>query len=170
MSLHSSVIIVASPRPRVGKTLLARLLIDYQLHNGRPVAGFDLNGDNNALAQFLPEAKKCRGGCRAPGKKAAQLEDPVRGAADEHLACGQITAKARARRERRGEQEGAAGKPVEEFEVAHMAFGIFLRGSGVPAFVELPPGVSRKGVGVRRERQARQFGRIFRAKRPADAS
>ena len=55
MSLRSSVIIVASPRPRVGKTLLARLLIDYQLHNGRAVAGFDLNGDSNALAQFLPE-------------------------------------------------------------------------------------------------------------------
>ncbi|MGB7260115.1 MAG: hypothetical protein WBD48_18745 [Pseudolabrys sp.] len=55
MSLRSSVIIVASPRPRVGKTLLARLLIDYQLHNERAVVGFDLNGDNAALAQFLPE-------------------------------------------------------------------------------------------------------------------
>lgn len=55
MSLRSSAIIVASPRPRVGKTLLARLLIDYQLHNERQVAGFDLNGINTSLAQFLPD-------------------------------------------------------------------------------------------------------------------
>ena len=38
MSLRSSMTIVASPRPRVGKTLLARLLVDFHLHNGRPIA------------------------------------------------------------------------------------------------------------------------------------
>lgn len=51
----NSVTIVASPRPRVGKTLLARLLTDFHLHEGRSVAAFDLNVGNGTLAQFLPE-------------------------------------------------------------------------------------------------------------------
>jgi hypothetical protein len=34
---------VASPRPGVGKTLLARLLMEYFLDKGRPPVGFDLN-------------------------------------------------------------------------------------------------------------------------------
>lgn len=55
MSFGNSVIIVASPRPRVGKTLLARLLIDFYAHEGRPVAGFDLNPGEGALMRFLPE-------------------------------------------------------------------------------------------------------------------
>jgi len=54
MSFRSSVTIVASPRPRVGKTLLARLLIDFHLHEGRAVAGFDLNAGEGTLAQFVP--------------------------------------------------------------------------------------------------------------------
>lgn len=54
MSFRNSVIIVASPRPRVGKTLLARLLVDYYLHESRPVRAFDLNSGDNSLAQFLP--------------------------------------------------------------------------------------------------------------------
>ncbi|MGH6682961.1 MAG: hypothetical protein ACRECA_03380, partial [Pseudolabrys sp.] len=55
MPLPSSVIIVASPRPRVGKTLLARMLVDFHLHEGRAAAGFDLNSGEDTLAQFLPE-------------------------------------------------------------------------------------------------------------------
>jgi len=55
MSPCSSVTIVASPRPRVGKTLLARLLIDFLLHEDSSVAGFDLNSGEGRLAQFLPE-------------------------------------------------------------------------------------------------------------------
>jgi hypothetical protein len=55
---RSSVTIVASPRPRVGKTLLARLLVDFHRHEGRPVAGFDLNSGEETLAQFLPEQAK----------------------------------------------------------------------------------------------------------------
>jgi hypothetical protein len=51
----NSITIVASPRPRVGKTLLARLLTDFHLHEGRTVAAFDLNVGNGTLAQFLPE-------------------------------------------------------------------------------------------------------------------
>jgi hypothetical protein len=55
MSFRNSVTIVASPRPRVGKTLMARLLTDFHLHEGRLVAAFDLNAGEGTLAQFLPE-------------------------------------------------------------------------------------------------------------------
>jgi hypothetical protein len=37
------------------KTLLARLLTDFHLQEGRPVAAFDLNAGEGTLAQFLPE-------------------------------------------------------------------------------------------------------------------
>jgi|SRR5215475_1536758 len=55
MSFRSSITIVASPRPRVGKTLLARLLTDFNLHEGRLVTAFDLNMGDRTLAQFLPD-------------------------------------------------------------------------------------------------------------------
>jgi|SRR6516164_880864 len=56
MSFRNSVAIVASPRPRVGKTLLARLLTDFHLQEGRSVAAFDLNAaGEGTLAQFLPK-------------------------------------------------------------------------------------------------------------------
>lgn len=55
MSFRSSITIVASPRPRVGKTLLARLLVAFHQHEGRQVAAFDLNAGENTLARFLPE-------------------------------------------------------------------------------------------------------------------
>ncbi len=55
MPFRNSVIIVASPRPRVGKTLLARLLVDYYSQENHPVQAFDLNTGENTLAQFLPE-------------------------------------------------------------------------------------------------------------------
>jgi hypothetical protein len=54
MSFRNSIAIVASPRPRVGKTLLARLLIDFQLQEGREVAAFDLGVGEATLAPFLP--------------------------------------------------------------------------------------------------------------------
>ena len=55
MSFCNSVAIIASPLPRVGKTLLARLLTDFHLQEGRPVAAFDLNAGEGTLAQFLPQ-------------------------------------------------------------------------------------------------------------------
>ncbi len=55
MSLHNSVTIVASPRPRVGKTLLARLLMNFHMQEGRTVEAFDLNAGEGTLAQFLPD-------------------------------------------------------------------------------------------------------------------
>jgi hypothetical protein len=54
MSLRSSVTIIASPRPRVGKTLLARLLVDFHRHEGHPVAGYDLNTGEGTLTEYLP--------------------------------------------------------------------------------------------------------------------
>jgi hypothetical protein len=55
MSFRNSVTIVASRRPRVGKTLLARLLTDFHVHEGRNVAAFDLNSGEGSLTEFLPE-------------------------------------------------------------------------------------------------------------------
>jgi hypothetical protein len=47
--------VVASPHPRVGKTLLARLLMEYFLDNGRPLVGFDLNPREPMLAGRFPK-------------------------------------------------------------------------------------------------------------------
>jgi hypothetical protein len=58
MAFGNSVIIVASPRPRVGKTLLARLLVDFHSHEDRSIVGFDLNPGDGALMRFLPEQTK----------------------------------------------------------------------------------------------------------------
>ena len=55
MSFRNSVTIFASPRPRVGKTLLARLVTDFHIHEGRAVAAFDLDEGAGTLAQFAPE-------------------------------------------------------------------------------------------------------------------
>lgn len=54
MTFRSTVTIVASPRSRVGKTLLARLLVDYHRQEGRAVQAFDLNSGEDTLAQYLP--------------------------------------------------------------------------------------------------------------------
>jgi hypothetical protein len=55
MSRPTHVYIVASPRPRSGKTLLARALIEFFRADGRPVGAFDLDTMDAALAGFLPE-------------------------------------------------------------------------------------------------------------------
>ncbi len=55
MSFRSSITIVASPRSRVGKTLLARLLTEFYAQKGGAVAAFDLNAGGGTLARFLPE-------------------------------------------------------------------------------------------------------------------
>jgi hypothetical protein len=54
MSFRQTVTIVASSRERVGKTLLARLLIGFHQDENRAVAGFDLDSDHRSLACFLP--------------------------------------------------------------------------------------------------------------------
>jgi len=54
MSFRQTVTIVASSRERVGKTLLARLLIGFHQDESRAVAGFDLDSGDRSLARFLP--------------------------------------------------------------------------------------------------------------------
>jgi hypothetical protein len=48
--------IVCSPQRAVGKTLLARLLAEFYLTDGRPVAAFDLADEGPQLADFLPRS------------------------------------------------------------------------------------------------------------------
>lgn len=51
---RTPVFIVASPRPQVGKTFLARLLTDFlRLDGGEPIV-FDLNPSGDALRDFVP--------------------------------------------------------------------------------------------------------------------
>jgi hypothetical protein len=55
MAPRRFITVISSPRPRVGKTLAARLLADFHLHNGRKIAAFDINADDSALSEFLSE-------------------------------------------------------------------------------------------------------------------
>ena len=70
MPQRSTVTIVASPRPRVGKTLLARMLVDFHLQEWRPVIGFDLNSGEASLSQFLPEHAAPASIAEVPGQMA----------------------------------------------------------------------------------------------------
>jgi len=54
MTQAAPLYIVASRRQRVGKTLLARLLIDFFCTSGRPVEGYDLDPREPALAERFP--------------------------------------------------------------------------------------------------------------------
>jgi hypothetical protein len=56
MTRHTPLYIVASPQPQVGKTLIARLLIEFFRASGRPLAGFDLNPRQPRLAGYFPRA------------------------------------------------------------------------------------------------------------------
>ena len=48
------VYIVCSPRPLVGKTLLARLLSEFLLLKDGAVSGFDINLKEPSLLEYLP--------------------------------------------------------------------------------------------------------------------
>ncbi len=54
MQRQTPVFIVTSSRPRVGKTLIARALIEYFCALNRPVTGFDVNPDEFKLIDYLP--------------------------------------------------------------------------------------------------------------------
>ncbi len=54
MAQHTPLYIVASQHPRVGKTLVARLLIEYFRLSGRPIVGYDLDPREPALAAHFP--------------------------------------------------------------------------------------------------------------------
>jgi hypothetical protein len=55
MVRSSPLYIIASPRPRTGKTLLARLLLEFFRESSRPVVGYDLNPREPALTERFPE-------------------------------------------------------------------------------------------------------------------
>ncbi|HZR75374.1 hypothetical protein [Bradyrhizobium sp.] len=52
---HTPVYIVCSPRPLVGKTLVARLLSEFLLLKNREVTAFDVNLKEPSLLDFLPK-------------------------------------------------------------------------------------------------------------------
>ncbi len=49
------VFIICSPRPLVGKTLIARLLCEYLLLKHGAVTGFDINLKEPSLLEYLPD-------------------------------------------------------------------------------------------------------------------
>ena len=59
MERCTPIFIVASLRPRVGKTLLARLLADFFRADDRAAAGFDVNPDSFALVERQPATTLC---------------------------------------------------------------------------------------------------------------
>jgi hypothetical protein len=54
MPRATPILIVTSSRPRVGKTLIARVLVEYFRAQRQPVAAFDVNPDEFALVDYLP--------------------------------------------------------------------------------------------------------------------
>ena len=52
---HTLVYIVCSPRPLVGKTLIARLLSEFLLLKNGTVASFDINLKEPSLLEYLPD-------------------------------------------------------------------------------------------------------------------
>jgi hypothetical protein len=46
--------VVCSPRSRVGRSLIARVLVEYVLSDGRRAIGFDVNPEDRALSRHLP--------------------------------------------------------------------------------------------------------------------
>lgn len=55
MAQQAPLYIIASPRPRAGKTLIARLLIEFLRSTNRPLVGYDLNPREPALAGRFPD-------------------------------------------------------------------------------------------------------------------
>ena len=54
MRRQTPIFIVTSSRPRVGKTLIARALIEFFCAQRRPVSAFDVNPDDFTLLDHLP--------------------------------------------------------------------------------------------------------------------
>jgi hypothetical protein len=54
MNRRTPIFIICSSRPRVGKTLLARMMVEYFRSEERPVAAYDVNPDDYALVDYLP--------------------------------------------------------------------------------------------------------------------
>jgi hypothetical protein len=62
--------VICSPQRGVGKTLLARLLAEFYLIDGRPVAAFDLADEGPQLADYLPHSTTIADISDAPGQMA----------------------------------------------------------------------------------------------------
>jgi hypothetical protein len=54
MPQQTPLYIIASRHPRVGKTLIARLLIEFFRFSGRSLVGYDLNPRESAFAAYFP--------------------------------------------------------------------------------------------------------------------
>jgi hypothetical protein len=54
MPQQTQLYIIASRPPRVGKTLLARLLVEFLRISGRPLVGYDLDPREPTLAGCFP--------------------------------------------------------------------------------------------------------------------
>jgi hypothetical protein len=54
MQRRTPIFIVTSSRPRVGKTLIARAMVEYFRVQNRPVSAFDVNPDEFSLLDHLP--------------------------------------------------------------------------------------------------------------------
>jgi hypothetical protein len=52
---RTPVFFICSPRSRVGKTLIARLLTEFFLFDGRSVVAFDASPNDASLSHYLPE-------------------------------------------------------------------------------------------------------------------
>jgi hypothetical protein len=55
MAQPAPLYIVSSPRPRSGKTLVARLLLEFLRQSSRPVVGYDINPREPGLAERFPK-------------------------------------------------------------------------------------------------------------------
>jgi hypothetical protein len=62
--------ILASPQPRVGKTLIARLLVEFLLAERRPLAGYDLQSREPVLAGYFPHLVRSADVADTPGQMA----------------------------------------------------------------------------------------------------
>jgi len=55
---RAAVYIVGAPRPRIGKTLLARLAADYARTDGRQVSVFDINPHDPVISEYFPRSSR----------------------------------------------------------------------------------------------------------------
>lgn len=51
---HVPLVVICSARPRVGRTLLARLVMEFLIADARPAQAFDANPNDRALSGYLP--------------------------------------------------------------------------------------------------------------------
>ncbi len=69
-SRRTPVFIVCSPRPRVGRTLIARLLVDYLVNDGRSPLAFDANPNDPVLSAYQPRHTQAATVADTPGEMA----------------------------------------------------------------------------------------------------